>query len=61
MLAVLLIVALVFMGGASSAAREVTPVPVRFAGTMGLPELRVQITDRAFQRLPAETPAGETW
>ncbi len=39
-------------------AQEGTPSPATFADTMGLPELRVRVTDTAYEGLPAETPAG---
>ncbi len=43
---------------AGAMAQEGTPPPLTFADTMGLPELRVQITDTGYEGLPAETPAG---
>jgi hypothetical protein len=43
---------------AGVAAQEATPTAATFADTLGLPELRVRVTDTAYEGLPAETPAG---
>jgi hypothetical protein len=51
-------VALLCTGLMGVAAQEATPTAATFADTMGLPELRVRITDDAYEGLPAETPAG---
>jgi hypothetical protein len=53
LLATVMAIVLLCTGMATVAAQEAT-----FADTMGLPELRVQVTDTAFEGLPAETPAG---
>ena len=55
---VVAVVALLLAGIAGVAAQEGTPPALTFADTMDLPELRVRITDTAFEGLPAETPAG---
>ena len=52
------VVAMLLVMPASVAAQEGTPSPATFADTMGLPELRVRVTDTAYEGLPAETPAG---
>jgi hypothetical protein len=41
-----------------AAAQDATPAPAAFAEELGLPELRVTVTDEAFEGLPAEVPAG---
>src|SRR5687768_5736679 len=51
-------VVLLCTGLAGVAAQEATPTSAMFADTMGLPELRVRITDTAYEGLPAETAAG---
>src|SRR5215207_146937 len=51
-------VVLLCTGLAGVAAQEATPTSAMFADTMGLPELRVLITDTAYEGLPAETAAG---
>jgi hypothetical protein len=51
-------VILLCTGLAGVAAQEATPTSAMFADTIGLPELRVQITDTAYEGLPAETAAG---
>jgi hypothetical protein len=51
-------VALLCTGLVGVGAQEATPTAATFADTMGLPELRVQITETAYEGLPAETPAG---
>jgi hypothetical protein len=53
LLATVMAIVLLCTEMATVAAQEAT-----FADTMGLPELRVQVTDTAFEGLPAETPAG---
>ena len=58
LLATVMAVALLCTGLVGVAAQEVTPAAATFADTMGLPELRVQITESAYEGLPAETPAG---
>ena len=55
---VVAVVAMLATGMASAAAQEGTPSPATFADAMGLPELRVRVTDTAYEGLPAETPAG---
>ncbi len=50
------VIALLFAGIAGVAAQEATPAT--FSDTMGLPELRVQVTDTAYEGLPSEIPAG---
>ena len=57
LLATVMAIVLLCMGLAGVAAQESTP-GVTFADTMGLPELQVQVTDSAFEGLPAEAPAG---
>ena len=57
-LATVMAVVLLCTGVAGVAAQEATPGAATFADTMGLPELRVRVTDTAFEGLPAETPAG---
>jgi hypothetical protein len=51
-------IALLMSGLGGVAAQDATPTSATFADTMGLPELRVQITDTAYEGLPAETAAG---
>src|SRR5215213_5020143 len=51
-------IALLLTGIGGVAAQDATPSSATFADTMGLPELRVQVTDAAFEGLPAETAAG---
>ncbi len=51
-------VALLLALPVSVLAKDGTPPPATFADPMGLPELRVRITDTAYEGLPAETPAG---
>jgi len=51
-------IALVFAGLGGVAAQDATPASGMFADTMDLPELRVQVTDRGYEGLPAETAAG---
>ena len=58
LLATVMAVALLCTGLVGVAAQEATPTAATFADTMGLPELRVQITESAYEGLPAETPAG---
>jgi hypothetical protein len=58
LLATVMAVALLCTGLVGVAAQEATPTAATFADTMGLPELRVQITETAYEGLPAETPAG---
>ena len=58
LLATVMAVALLGTGLVGVAAQEATPAAATFADTMGLPELRVRITDTAYEGLPAETPAG---
>jgi hypothetical protein len=55
---VLVSTALSITGIGGVAAQDATPTAATFADTMGLPELRVQITDTAYEGLPAETAAG---
>ena len=55
---VLMSIALSITGIVGVAAQDATPTSATFADTMGLPELRVQITDTAYEGLPAETAAG---
>ena len=55
---VLVSIALSITGLGGVAAQDATPTSATFADTMGLPELRVQITDTAYEGLPAETAAG---
>src|SRR5918994_755530 len=57
-LATVMAVALLCTGLVGVAAQEATPTAATFADTMGLPELRVQITESAYEGLPAETAAG---
>jgi len=57
LLATVMAFVLLCTGMASVAAQEATP-GATFTDTMGLPELRVQLTDTAYEGLPAETPAG---
>jgi hypothetical protein len=57
-LATVMAVVLLSSGMASLAAQEATPGAATFADTMGFPELRVHITDTAYEGLPAETAAG---
>ena len=54
--AALAIVGLLLGSVVGAAAQEATPAA--FADTMGLPELRVRVTDASFEGLPAEVPAG---
>jgi hypothetical protein len=56
--AVLMSIAMAITGLGGVAAQDATPTSATFADTMGLPELRVQITDTAYEGLPAETAAG---
>jgi hypothetical protein len=58
LMTVLASTALMFAGLCGVAAQDATPTSSTFADTMGLPELTVQVTDTAFEGLPAETPAG---
>jgi hypothetical protein len=46
------------LGGVAAQNLEATPTSAMFADTMGLPELRVHVTDTAYEGLPAETAAG---
>src|SRR5205823_625973 len=55
---VLAVFAVLFVGVAGVTAQGATPAAAKFPNTMGLPELNVQVTDAAFEGLPAETPAG---
>ena len=55
---VLVTIALSITGIGGVTAQDATPTSATFADTMGLPELRVQITDTAYEGLPAETAAG---
>jgi hypothetical protein len=57
-LATVVAVVLLCTGLAGVAAQEATPTSAMFADTMGLPEVRVLITDTAYEGLPAETAAG---
>src|SRR5215218_10970646 len=57
LLSTVMALVLLCTGMVSAAAQEATP-GATFADTMGLPELQVQVTDSAFEGLPAETPAG---
>lgn len=57
-LATVLAVMLLGIGMPSVAAQQATPAAAMFPDTMGLPELRVRVTDTAFEGVPAETPAG---
>ncbi len=56
LVALVAIIPVLFAGIADVAAQEATPAT--FPDTMGLPELRVQVTDTAYEGLPAEIPAG---
>jgi hypothetical protein len=58
LMTVLVSTALSITGIGGVAAQDATPTAATFADTMGLPELRVQITDTAYEGLPAETAAG---
>ena len=58
LMTVLVSIALSITGMGGVAAQDATPTAATFADTMGLPELRVQITDTAYEGLPAETAAG---
>src|SRR5918994_2202701 len=58
LMTVLVSIALLISGIGGVAAQDATPTAATFADTMGLPELRVQITETAYEGLPAETPAG---
>ena len=58
LMTVLASIALAMTGLGGVAAQEATPAAATFADTMGLPELRVQVTETAFEGLPAETAAG---
>jgi hypothetical protein len=58
LMAILVSIALSIAGIGGVAAQDATPTAATFADTMGLPELRVQITDTAYEGLPAETAAG---
>ena len=51
-------IAVAFTGLGGVAAQDATPTSAMFADTMGLPELRVQVTDTGYEGLPAETAAG---
>ena len=55
---VMIVLTMLLTATAGVLAQEGTPAPLTFADTMGLPELKVQITDTAYEGLPAETPAG---
>jgi hypothetical protein len=56
--AVLMSIAMAITGLGGVAAQEATPTSATFADTLGLPELRVQVTDTAYEGLPAETATG---
>jgi hypothetical protein len=58
LMALLTSIALMFTGIGGVAAQNETPTSGMFADTMGLPELRVQVTDSGYEGLPAETAAG---
>src|SRR5215207_9929660 len=60
LMAVLMSIAMAItgLGGVAAQDLEATPTSATFADTMGLPELRVQVTDTAYEGLPAETAAG---
>jgi hypothetical protein len=58
LMTVLVSIALSIAGIGGVAAQDATPTAATFADTMGLPELRVQITETAYEGLPAETAAG---
>jgi len=58
LMAVLASLALPITGLGGVAAQDATPAAATFVDTMGLPELRVQVTDTAFEGLPSETAAG---
>ncbi|MBW3633731.1 MAG: hypothetical protein KY456_11965 [Chloroflexi bacterium] len=51
-------IALLITATVGVAAQDATPTGATFVDTMGLPELRVQVTNTAFEGLPAETAAG---
>jgi hypothetical protein len=55
---ILTLVTLVLTTSLGATAQDGTPVAATFTDTMGLPELRVRVTDNAFEGLPAGTPAG---
>jgi hypothetical protein len=58
LITVLVGIALSIAGPGGVAAQDATPPAATFADTMGLPELRVEIADTAYEGLPAETAAG---
>jgi hypothetical protein len=58
LLTVLVSITLSIAGFGGVAAQDATPTSATFADTMGLPELRVQVTESAYEGLPAETAAG---
>ncbi len=58
LLTVLVSITLSITGFGGVAAQDATPTSATFADTMGLPELRVQVTESAYEGLPAETAAG---
>jgi len=58
LMTVLVSISMSITGLGGVAAQDATPTSATFADTMGLPELRVQITDTAFEGLPAETAPG---
>jgi hypothetical protein len=58
LLTVLVSITLSIPGFGGVAAQDATPTAATFADTMGLPELRVQVTESAYEGLPAETAAG---
>lgn len=55
---VMAVMAMLLTATSGVLAQEGTPPPLTFADTMGLPELRVQVTDTDYEGLPAETAAG---
>jgi hypothetical protein len=58
LMTMLVSIALLMPGLGGVAAQDATPTAATFADTMGLPELRVQVTDTAYEGLPTETAAG---
>jgi hypothetical protein len=58
LLTLLVSITLSIAGFGGVAAQDATPTSATFADTMGLPELRVQVTESAYEGLPAETAAG---
>ena len=55
---ILVLLLAVLAAAVPATAQDATPAPAAFTEELGLPELRVTVTDAAFEGLPAEVVAG---